>query len=134
MYRWAEIVSRFLKPGGQFVFVEFHPVVWMFDDAFEKVSYNYFNVEAIVENETGTYADRTANIEQSYIMWNHDLGEVLTALISNGLEIKQFQEFNYSPYNCFQGTEKVEEDKYIIKHLGNRIPMVYALSAIKNQK
>ncbi len=132
--RWADIVSHFLKPGGQFVFVEFHPVVWMFDDAFEKVAYNYFNVEAIIENETGTYADRTANIEQSYIMWNHDLGEVLTALIASGLEIKQFQEFDYSPYNCFQGTEKVEEDKYIIKHLGNRIPMVYALSAIKNLK
>jgi len=49
------------------------------------------------------------------------------------LEIKQFQEFDYSPYNCFQGTEKVEDDKYIIKHLGNRIPMVYALSAFKNR-
>lgn len=134
MNRWAEIVSHFLKPSGQFVFVEFHPVVWMFDDAFEKVAYNYFNVETIIENETGTYADRTAKIEQSYMMWNHDLGEVLSALLSNGLEIKQFQEFDYSPYNCFQGTEKIAEDKYIIKHLGNRIPMVYALSAIKNRK
>jgi 2-polyprenyl-3-methyl-5-hydroxy-6-metoxy-1,4-benzoquinol methylase len=133
MNRWAEIVSHFLKPAGQFVFVEFHPVVWMFDDAFEKVAYNYFNVEAIVENETGTYADRTANIEQSYIMWNHDLAEVLTALIANRLEIEKFQEFDYSPYNCFQETEKVEEDKYVIKHLGNRIPMVYALSAFIKQ-
>ena len=67
------------------------------------------------------------------MMWNHDLGEVLTALIASGLEIKQFQEFDYSPYNCFQGTEKVEEDKYVIKHLGNRIPMVYALSAVKSR-
>jgi 2-polyprenyl-3-methyl-5-hydroxy-6-metoxy-1,4-benzoquinol methylase len=134
MNRWADIVSHFLKPGGQFVFVEFHPVVWMFDDEFEKVAYNYFNVEAIIENETGTYADRTAKIEQSYMMWNHDLGEVLTSLISSGLGIKQFQEFDYSPYNCFQGTEKITEDKYIIKHLGNRIPMVYALSAIKSRK
>jgi hypothetical protein len=90
-------------------------------------------VEAIVENETGTYADRTANIEQSYVMWNHDLAEVLTALIANRLEIEKFQEFDYSPYNCFQETEKVEEDKYVIKHLGNRIPMVYALSAFKKQ-
>lgn len=134
MNRWAEIVSHFLKPSGQFVFVEFHPVVWMFDDGFKKVAYNYFNVETIIENETGTYADRTAKIEQSYMMWNHDLGEVLSSLLSNGLEIKQFQEFDYSPYNCFQGTEKIAEDKYIIKHLGNRIPMVYALNAIKNRK
>ena len=32
--KWAKIVSWFLKPNGQFVFVEFHPVVWMFDDNF----------------------------------------------------------------------------------------------------
>lgn len=131
MNRWAEIVSQFLQPDGKFVFVEFHPVVWMFDDTFEKVAYNYFNVEAIVENESGTYADRSADIQQTYMMWNHDLGEVLTALISHGLELKQFQEFDYSPYNCFSGTEKIEDDKYIIKHLGNRIPMVYALTANK---
>jgi 2-polyprenyl-3-methyl-5-hydroxy-6-metoxy-1,4-benzoquinol methylase len=131
MNRWAEIVSHFLKPGGKFVFVEFHPVVWMFDDAFEKVSYNYFNAETIIENETGTYADRTAEIEQTYMMWNHDLGEVLTALMGNGLTLNQFKEFNYSPYNCFSGTEKIDEDQYIIKHLGQRIPMVYALTAEK---
>ena len=131
MNRWAEIVSHFLKPQGKFVFVEFHPVVWMFDDGFTKVAYNYFNVEAIVEDESGTYADRNADIQQTYMMWNHDLGEVLTSLISNGLTINQFQEFDYSPYNCFQGTEKIGDDKYIIKHLGNRIPMVYALVASK---
>ena len=37
--KWAKIVTKFLKPNGQFVFVEFHPVVWMFDDNFEKISY-----------------------------------------------------------------------------------------------
>ena len=64
-------------------------------------------------------------------MSNHDLGEILTALISQGLELKQFQGLDYTPYNCFSGTEKIEDDRYIIKHLGNRIPMVYALTASK---
>ena len=44
MDKWAKIVSKFLKPGGQFIFVEFHPVVWMFDEQFDKIGYNYFNV------------------------------------------------------------------------------------------
>ncbi len=42
--KWAQIIHRFLKPGGKFVFVEFHPVVWMFDDNFKEIKYNYFNV------------------------------------------------------------------------------------------
>ncbi|GAB1442167.1 hypothetical protein MASR2M39_10020 [Ignavibacteriales bacterium] len=49
----------FLKPNGQFVFVEFHLIVWMFDDNFEKVGYNYFKSDAIVETENGTYADKS---------------------------------------------------------------------------
>ena len=36
--KWASVVSRFLKPNGQFVMVEFHPVVWMFDNNFEKLA------------------------------------------------------------------------------------------------
>ena len=67
--KWAQIVSRFLKPNGKFVFVEFHPVIWMFDDNFNKIKYNYFNTGPIVENEEGTYADKNAPISQDYIMW-----------------------------------------------------------------
>src|SRR5690606_12920458 len=64
LHRWAKIVSQFLKPNGQFVFVEFHPVVWMFDDDFGKISYRYFNSGAIIETEIGTYADKEADITQ----------------------------------------------------------------------
>ena len=35
--KWAHIVSRFLKPTGRFVFVEFHPVVCMFGDDFKEI-------------------------------------------------------------------------------------------------
>ena len=129
--KWAAVISRFLKPGGQFVFVEFHPVVWMFDDDFEKIGYRYFNSGAIVETENGTYADRSANIEQQSVMWNHSISEVLNSLIKNGLEINAFDEFDYSPYNCFKHTVEFEPGKYRIKHLDNKIPMLFSLRATK---
>ena len=59
--RWAEIVGRFLKPGGQFVFAEFHPVVWMFDDDFTHVQYKYNNGGPITTNETSLYRKRISN-------------------------------------------------------------------------
>lgn len=129
--KWAKIVSKFLKPNGQFVFVEFHPVVWMFDENFEKVGYNYFNSGAIVETESGTYADKTANITQEYVMWNHSLSEVVNSLIKNGIEIISLDEFDYSPYNCFNKTIEIETRKYRIEHLDNKIPMVYAILATR---
>jgi ubiquinone/menaquinone biosynthesis C-methylase UbiE len=129
--RWAAVVSRFLKPNGQFVFAEFHPVVWMFDNDFKEVYYNYFNVEPIIEDESGTYADRFSEISTQTMTWNHPISEVLNALLKNGLEIKSFDEFDYSPYNCFNETEEFEAGKFRIKQLGNKIPMVYSLLAIK---
>ena len=130
--KWAKIVSQFLKPDGQFVFVEFHPVVWMFDDNFEQIGYRYFNSGAILESENGTYADKTANITQEYVMWNHGLGEVINSLIKNGLEINHFKEYDYSPYNCFNKTIEFEPKKYRIEHLGDKIPMVFSIIAKKN--
>jgi SAM-dependent methyltransferase len=127
--KWAKIISRFLKPNGQFVFVEFHPVVWMFDDNFERIDYRYFNSGAIVETENGTYADKKADITQSYVMWNHGLSEVINNLISNGLEIKSLDEFDYSPYNCFNKTLEFEPGKFRIEHLDDKIPMVYSITA-----
>lgn len=129
--KWAGIISKYLKPGGQFVFVEFHPVVWMFDNDFEKVGYNYFNTGALIETETGTYADREADLEQEYVCWNHGLSEVMGSLIQNDLTIRSFEEYDYSPYNCFRHTIEFEPKKYRIAHLDNKIPMVYSLVATK---
>jgi len=131
--KWANIVSKFLKPNGQFVFVEFHPVVWMFNDDFEEIKYNYFNSGAIVETENGTYADKDAQISQECITWNHSISEVLNSLIKSGLEINSLDEFDYSPYNCFSKTIEIEPKKYRIEHLENKIPMIYSISAKKKK-
>jgi SAM-dependent methyltransferase len=128
---WAAVISLFLKPGGKFIMAEFHPVVWMFDNDFEKVAYNYFNDGAIIETESGTYADRDASIRQEYVYWNHGSSEVINSLISHGLEILSFDEFDYSPYNCFNKTVEIGPKKFRIKHLENKIPMVFAVEAQK---
>jgi ubiquinone/menaquinone biosynthesis C-methylase UbiE len=129
--KWAGIVSRFLKPGGKFVFVEFHPVLWMFDEDVAKVKYNYFNAEPIIEKESGTYAEKNAPINTETVSWNHSLSEVMTALLKKGLKLEFFQEYDYSPYNCFNNMEKVSSGKYRLKSHGDKFPLVYSLTAIK---
>ncbi|GAA4821899.1 class I SAM-dependent methyltransferase [Algivirga pacifica] len=127
MDRWAAIVQQYLKPGGQFVFVEFHPVVWMFDDHFKNVDYRYFKSEPIVELTEGTYADPDAPISNNSVSWNHSLSEVIGSLLKQGLQLKHFEEFDYSPYDCFAHTEQVGESQYRIKHHGDKLPMTYSL-------
>lgn len=129
--KWAKVISHFLKPNGKFIFVEFHPVVWMFDDDFTHVKYKYSSKEAIVETYEGTYADQNANISQQYVMWNHGLADVFQSLINNGLEVKNFEELDWSPYACFRHTEEFEKGKYKIPQFGDKIPLVYTVSANK---
>ncbi|EJL71889.1 class I SAM-dependent methyltransferase [Chryseobacterium populi] len=129
--QWANVIQHFLKPGGQFVMAEFHPVIWMFDDDFERVGYNYFNEKPIVETYEGTYADRSADLVQEYVMWNHSLAEVLQNLIKNNLEIEKFQEFDWSPYPCFKHITEFEKGKWRIEKFGNKVPIVYGISAQK---
>lgn len=131
--KWAGIVSKYLKAGGQFVFAEFHPVVWMFDDAFETVAHSYFNKDTIHETQTGTYADSNADITTQTISWNHSIADVLESLLKKGLQLKAFHEYDYSPYNCFTNMEEVEKGKYRIKKMEDKLPMVYALAAQKTQ-
>ena len=129
--KWAKVISDFLKPGGKFVMADFHPVVWMYDDDFKEVFYNYFNTDPIFEEGSGTYAEKESEIENKTISWNHPISEILNALISNNLELNQFNEFDYSPYNCFNETEESEPGKFRIKTFGNKIPIVYSILATK---
>ncbi len=129
--KWASIVSHFLKPGGKFVFAEFHPFIWMYDNDFKEVYYSYFKSEPIIEEETGTYADKSATLNHKTITWNHSISEVVNALIQNGLTIHSLNEYDYSPYNCLNGMQEFETGKFRIQTFGNKIPMVYSIMASK---
>lgn len=129
--RWAGLVAHSLREGGQFIMVDFHPVVWMFDDRFKDIRYRYFKDEAIVETEIGSYADKESEERLTSISWNHSLGEILSALIGQGITIESFMEYDYSPYNCFNDMVETVPGRYQIEGLGNKIPLVYSIKGSK---
>ena len=131
MKKWAQVISKFLKPNGTFVMVEFHPVVWMFDDDFTYVKYPYSSKEPIIETYEGTYADQSALLSQEYVMWNHSLAEVIQNLINSGFSLNDFQEYDWSPYACFKKTIEFEPGKYRIPELFDKIPLMYSIMAKK---
>jgi ubiquinone/menaquinone biosynthesis C-methylase UbiE len=127
--QWVKVIHHFLKPGGTFIFVDFHPVLWMFDDNFEKIIYSYFQRAAILEEEAGSYADRDAGFTTNTVTWNHSMSSVLNTLIENGFTIEKIKEYDSSPFNCFRNTEEISPGQFQISHLKDKLPMVYALRA-----
>lgn len=130
--KWAAIIQRYLKPTGKFVMVDFHPFIWTFDNDMQKISYDYFKTEEIVEITEGTYADRNAPIKTETISWNHSLDEILGSLLNHDLRLTHFSEHDHSPYTCFDNLIERESGKYVFKHIPYRIPMMYSIVVVKD--
>lgn len=120
--RWAQIINQNLKPGGQFYFVEFHPLIYIFDFETKEIKYDYFYTqEPIVETAEGSYAGEAKNINLTEYSWNHGISEIINPLLKQGLMLKKMNEFDYSSYNCFENMKTVGKDQYVFD-IGIRFP------------
>lgn len=129
--KWSEIISYYLKPGGIFYIVDFHPALWMMDEDFQYIKYNYFNTEVIMDETEGTYSDRNAPIKTTNYGWNHPFSEILNNLIQQNLQVVHLNEFPYSPYNCFNNVEQGSDGMWRIKAMNEKLPMLYSIKAVK---
>jgi len=97
--RWAAAVGPLLAPGGRLYLHDVHPLAWAFDDGDElRPAYTYFEeAEPYVSDDTQTYTDQTRPLThvRSY-EWNHSLGEIVTALLGQGLRITGLTEHDWT--------------------------------------
>lgn len=130
--KWAEIVGHFLKPGGVFYLAEFHPTLFIFNFENYKVEYGYFTEEKPYSEEiSGTYADHKANVQGVENFWNHSISEVIMPLVGQGLQVLEFQEYDFSPYNCFPNMVEREPRRFCWGNFGVRFPHIFSLKMQK---
>jgi SAM-dependent methyltransferase len=125
--RWAQVIRHFLKPGGRFYLVEFHPLLWLFDDDFTRLTYDYFNTGPIVQTSTRSYASGEHEPLAEYT-WNHPISEVLGALLKTGLQLEFFHEHPFSPYKIFPDMKEVGKDRYVLAQAPAQLPYLYSLA------
>jgi 2-polyprenyl-3-methyl-5-hydroxy-6-metoxy-1,4-benzoquinol methylase len=128
---WAEIVEKLLKPGGKLVMVEFHPTLYLFDHSNNTISYDYFNRSVYEESTEGTYAETSSTIKHKEYFWNHSLAEVIQPLISRELKLDFFEEYDYSPYNCFENMVKRKKNEFVYRGISPVIPHIYSIVVSK---
>lgn len=131
MDQWAAVVNNHLKPGGTFFIAEFHPTFYLFDFDSGKISYDYFNSRIYKENIERTYTGSDEVISGTEYFWNHDLSEVISALLRTGLRLVEFREFPFSPFNCFPNMEELSPKRYTWTLHGRQIPHVYSIKMKK---
>ncbi len=105
---WARGVARILRPGGRFVYVEFHPLAWSLGAALDLCDGDdYFQSAPFIEPVGDYVADSGDGLSAQgsgpagtndipAVCWQHSQGELLTALAGAGLRIEVLHEYPHS--------------------------------------
>ena len=135
---WARVVAELLAPGGRLFLREAHPILWALDeqrpDGLLVAEYPYFErEEPMIFDDPGTYAETDSTFTQNVThMWNHGLGEIVTALLDAGMELTMLEEHDSLPWEALPGNmTQIEPGEWRLTDRPWRLPHTYTLQAIK---
>jgi SAM-dependent methyltransferase len=136
--RWARVVAGLLRPGGRLFLREGHPMLWALDDArpdgLLAVEYPYFERgEALVVDEGGTYVETDVVFTHNRTHeWNHGLGEIVTALMSAGMDLTGLTEHDSVPWDALPGQmERIGGGEWRLADRPWRLAHTYTLQAVR---
>ena len=138
--RWASVVAGLLRPGGRLFIREGHPMLWTLADPREDqlivVDFPYFETaEPIVFNYPGSYVETDSDFTNNTTHeWNHGLGEIVTALLDNGMQLTMLEEHDSVPWEALPGQMSVvpgTNHEWQLTDRPERLAHSYTLQAVK---
>ena len=136
--RWAAVVAALLRPGGRLFLREGHPMLFSLAevgvDGRLVVEDPYFErTQPTVSEQPGTYVETRAEFSHNLThQWNHGLGEVVTALLDQGMDLTALVEHDSIPWEALPGhMEQVALGEWRLRERPFRLPHTYTLKAVK---
>ncbi|RSM84541.1 class I SAM-dependent methyltransferase [Kibdelosporangium aridum] len=134
--RWAQVVASLLRPGGRLFIREGHPMLWGLDEDASPAypRYPYFeHSEPLIFSGEETYVATDAKLSQKSHSWNHSIGEIITALLDNGMRLTQFVEHDSVPWCAVPGqmTRDSVTEEWRFTEEPSRVACTYTLQAVK---
>lgn len=129
--RWAEVVRSLLRPGGVLYLVELHPM-WVAliedgkticQDAIDAPFQRWDDEDRVSYAAPGRPLAQTASFERL-----HSISDVLSSILSVGLDIELFQEFDVTPAPT-PWLERGDDRLYRFPEGASRFPLTYSLRA-----
>ena len=114
-------------------------MLWALDDEREDllaVGYPYFEVEEpLVWEDGGTYVETDRTFAETVMHnWNHGLGELVTALLSRGMELTMLVEHDSVPWEALPGQmDRLSEQEWRLRDRPWRLAHTYTLRAVKRR-
>ena len=124
----GDILNHLLRKNGEVIIADFHPCLYMRDFDSGKIAFPYHNTGVNTDKEEGSYAYDSGEKQVTYF-WSHSISEILMGLIQNGFDIDVFNEYYYSPYNCFPNMKKMGNKKFEWQGGDYPLPHVFLVKA-----
>lgn len=131
---WARVVAGALEPGGKFVFLDSHPLAWVFNQAHPEgieFEFSYFSAGKTYEfDEDGSYADASARLENRKTNeWHHQLDSIINALIGAGLQIEHLGEHPYIAWRLLPFMVRGDDGWWHIPESHPQLPLMLSIVA-----
>lgn len=139
--RWGEVVATLPRPGGRLFIREGHPALWALSDPREDgllvVDFPHLEVAGgTTFHEPTTCVEHKGEVEQPMtLQFNHGLGEIVTALLSQGMELTQLVEHRSVPWNPLgDAMTEGDDEEWRLVERPERLPLTYTLQAVKRER
>ena len=131
--QWAMQVAALLRPGGRLYVHDVHPLTLALADDDLRIENSYFEeVQPTSYNDDATYTDgqdRLANT-RTY-EWNHALGEIVTAVLAQGLHLDKFVEHDWTGWPRFSWLIETPDHRWHSPSGKPRVPLSFTLLATR---
>jgi SAM-dependent methyltransferase len=123
----AEVIAL-LRPEGQLLIYEEHPVANMFEPGSHtplNVEYSYFRQHPFVSNEAVVYDATSAPPVADHYWFVHPLSKIFMAMIAHGITIKSFEEFGKNISSRLYDALETQDQK---------LPLSYIVRGTRGQR
>jgi len=130
--KWGQTIRHLLKEDGYFYVFDSHPIALMFDEdklpkGIVELKYPYFKKTPDFDSTIGGYASEVKHDAENYF-WMYKTSDILNSLISAGLHVEFFNEFEENYYDL-GGGKREDGNLYSFDYNKGLFPMSFSLRA-----
>ena len=127
IFKWAEVVAHYLKPGGTFFIIDEHPgnVMYLWPPL------GYFDKEPERTVNPTDYCETDHHIDGEHVEWQHPVAEIVNALIGAGLTIEEMGEYPHGYYRTKPDWVEDEEHYWWPPDGPSKFPLMLSIKAKK---
>jgi SAM-dependent methyltransferase len=128
---WGQSIRDLLEPGAVFLIRDDHPILGAMGFEPWDITNDYLGGgSSQTHQDSGTYTENSAGLVAHALnhQWQHDLSEIVTALLRAGLRIEMLAELPYMDWPAFPGLVPCPQG-WALPPGAPRIPLNFAIVA-----